>query len=150
MNMVRSKLVKKLQHYCGYQERCHQEVENKLSRMGADPELVGDILTELIDDGFLDELRYAKSIARGKFRIHHWGRNKIISLLKEKNIPNETIEIALEEIDDEEYRIQLQRLLRKLFEEKKDLNKTIQSLIQKGFETELVYELASGLNKQAG
>jgi regulatory protein len=145
MNTSKITLLKKLQNYCAYQDRCHFEAQQKLIQLGADPETADEIFLELIQDGFLNEERFARSVARGKFRIHHWGKTKIIAHLKAKFISDPIIQIALGEIEDEEYQDQLKLLLKKVHQEKKDPNKTIQALIVKGFESELVYEFASGL-----
>ena len=145
MQTIKSTLLKKLQHYCAYQDRCHFEVNQKLTQLGADKETADEIFLELLDEGFLNEERFARSIARGKFRIHHWGKNKIIAHLKARFITDPIIQIALTEIEEEAYHQQLQILLKRIFEEKKDLNRTIQALIVRGYESELVYEMASGL-----
>lgn len=145
MQTIKSTLLKKMQHFCAYQDRCHFEAEQKLLKLNADKETAGEIMLELIDEGFLNEERYARSIARGKFRIHHWGKIKIIAHLKARFISEPLIQIALSEIEDEEYIQELQKQMEKIFKEKKDQNKTIQALITKGFESDLVYELSSGL-----
>ena len=145
MQTIKTTLLKKLQHYCAYQDRCHFEVELKLTQLGADKETSGEILLDLIDDGFLNEERFARSVARGKFWIHHWGKNKIIAHLKARFISDPLIQLSLTEIQEEEYQQQLSILLKKIFKEKKDLNRTIQALIVRGYESELVYELASGI-----
>ena len=82
MQTIKSTILKKLQHYCAYQDRCHFEVEQKLKQLNADKETSDELFLQLIDEGFLNEERFARSIARGKFRIHHWGKNKIIIHLK--------------------------------------------------------------------
>jgi regulatory protein len=145
MQTLKIILLKKLQHYCAYQDRCHFEVQQKLSKLNADEEIAQEIFSTLIDEGFVDEERFARSIARGKFRIHHWGKNKIIAHLKARFIPEPVIQLALTEIDNEEYLQQLNIQIKKVYSEKKDLNRTIQALMVKGFESELVCELTSEL-----
>ena len=61
--------LKKLQRYCVYQERCHQEVRQKLLDLGIYGDDLEDIIVELIEDNFLNELRFAQMYAGGKFRI---------------------------------------------------------------------------------
>lgn len=147
MQSTKLTLLKKLQHYCAYQDRCHFEVEQKLTQLGADKETAAEIFSELLEDGFLNEERFARSVARGKFKIHHWGKNKIIAHLKARSISDPMIQVALTEIEEEAYHQQLNLLLKKIFQEKKDVNRTIQAMIVRGFESELVYEMASGLQK---
>src|SRR5690348_15012185 len=93
----------KILHYCKYQERCHSEVRNKLYDMGFTSEKVERQLSELIDCGVLNEERFARAFARGKFRMLHWGRDKIKQQLKIKKISDYCIRKGLSEIDDEQY-----------------------------------------------
>ena len=65
---------KKLEHYCAYQERCHQEVVQKLKSLNMIPEAIDQIIGQLISDNYLNETRFAQSFARGKFRIKKWGK----------------------------------------------------------------------------
>ena len=70
--------------YCAYQERCHQEVRDKLYYWGLHSEDVEALISQLISEGFLNEERFAKAYAGGKFRIKNWGRNKIKKELKHR------------------------------------------------------------------
>ena len=78
--------LKKLQRYCAYQDRCHQEVRSKLLDLGIYGHDLEEVIVALIEDNFLNEERFARSFTRGKLRIKHWGRNKILQELKKKNI----------------------------------------------------------------
>ncbi|HCM75832.1 MAG TPA: RecX family transcriptional regulator, partial [Cytophagales bacterium] len=69
--------LQKIYHYCAYQERSHKEVRNKLYDYGLWGSEVEDLLTRLITEDFLNEERFAKSFAGGKFRMKKWGRIKI-------------------------------------------------------------------------
>ncbi len=81
----------KLEHYCAYQERCHQEVVNKLQELGMIPAAIDAIISSLIQNNYLNEMRFAQSFARGKFRIKKWGKNRILRELKLRNISNYNI-----------------------------------------------------------
>ena len=76
----------KLQRYCAYQDRCHQEVRTKLIDLGVFGDTLEEIITDLIKDNFLNEERFARSYARGKFRMRKWGRIKIRQELKLRKI----------------------------------------------------------------
>jgi regulatory protein len=73
--------IKKIEHYCAYQERCH-EVESKLRSMKMDADESDQIIAHLIKENFLNEERFACSFARGKHRIKHWGTIRITNELK--------------------------------------------------------------------
>lgn len=104
-------VLEKLRNYCAYQERCHMEVRFKLLLLGMKNQELENILTQLIEEGFLDEMRFAKSFARGKFRNKKWGRNRIVKELKKRQIGQYLIEASLKEIDSVEYQDTLQDLL---------------------------------------
>lgn len=137
--------LKKLQHYCAYQDRCHYEVEMKLKELDVTEDVAGEVILSLIQDGFLNEERFTRSYARGKFKNQQWGKIKIISGLMAKRISEPLIKEALTEIDEEEYSKVLEDLLMKIYHQKNDLYKAISSLAAKGFETELIYKAAEQL-----
>ena len=86
-----NELQSKLEHYCVYQDRCHQEIERKMNEYQMIPEAKEKILLHLMRHDFLNEERFSKSFARGKFRIKHWGKQRIIRELKIKNISSYNI-----------------------------------------------------------
>src|SRR5690606_31482904 len=94
----------RLKRYCVYRERCHKEVESKLKELRMIPEAQAKIIGVLLQEGFLNEERFAKSFARGKFKIKKWGKFRIVRELKNRDISTYNINSALREIDDEEYR----------------------------------------------
>lgn len=133
--------------YCAYQERSHQEVKNKLYELGLNSSDADELLTYLITEGFLNEERYAKLFAGGKFRIKHWGRIKIVHALESKGLSRNCIRIGLKEIDEDDYVLTLKRLISEKVAEHSGENlfiardKVSKTLIQKGYEPELVWKI---------
>jgi regulatory protein len=132
-------------NYCAYQERTQQEVRDKLYSIGLYSDEVEQVLTELIIEDFVNEERFAKTYARGKFNLKHWGKVKIAHELKRKKISPFCIRKALEEIEDDDYN----RVLKKLMNQRLSgyqgddyviKNKTARFLINRGFEAEIVWE----------
>ena len=138
---------KALENYCAYQERCHKEVEKKLYELKMIPEAREKIILHLLQHNYLNEERYAKSFARGKFSIKKWGKRRIINELKFKGISTYNINVALKEIDDNDYIQTLTKIAHKKLpfikesNEFKKRNKLTTFLISKGFETDLVYKV---------
>jgi len=128
------------------QDRCQWDVRQKLSEWGLLENTKNIIMIELINDGFIDEERYARSFCRGKFRIKKWGRRKIEFELKKKNISSVCIKKGMEEIDEKEYLKALENQAEKkngLIKEKnhfKRQTKLGNYLIKRGFEANLVWE----------
>lgn len=148
-------ITKKIEHFCAYQERCHQEVVQKLRGMSIDSHTIDEIVVYLIQNQFLNEERFACSFARGKHRIKHWGNIRIINELKARNISQTIIKMALTEISTEEYFSTFERLSNRIWEnitEKNELKKRkkfCDHLLRKGFESQLVYEKVKELEKAA-
>ena len=136
----------KLEHYCAYQERCHQEVVNKLRELGMIPTAIDSIITSLIQNNYLNEMRFAQSFARGKFRIKKWGKNRILRELKLRNISNYNIKKGMEQISEEDYHTTFMELFEKRKKEvarlhiEKQKKKLISYLSYRGWETELIYD----------
>ena len=108
-------MYEKMKHYCAYQERCQKEVEEKLRELKVDQDMADEIMLSLIHENFVKEERYAKAIARGKFRINQWGKVKIKMLLRNSRITTNLIELAMQEIDSIEYQNTIKELYLKKF-----------------------------------
>ena len=136
-------LLAKIQRYCAYQDRCHQEVRSKLLSMKVYGKELEELMGDLIQEGFLNEERYAKSYVRGKFRIKRWGRVKIKQKLKQHKISDYCIERGLLEISEEEYATTLDALIQqeitKLIPPINKIKLT-KKLMLKGYEYPLVLE----------
>ena len=100
----------------------------------------------MIQENYLNEERFARSFARGKFSIKKWGRNRIVNELKLRQISRFNIKIALAEINEEDYRVALDELAKKRWEQLQETNiqkkkkKTADYLLYRGWESHLVYE----------
>lgn len=103
----------KVENYCAYQERSQQEVRDKLYRLGLHRAEVEQTIAQLIEDGFLNEERFAKAFVLGKHRMKKWGRFKIKQALKLKSVSEPLIKIALTELDEDEYRANLKEIILK-------------------------------------
>ncbi|WP_435623738.1 regulatory protein RecX [Flagellimonas sp.] len=143
----------KMERYCAYQERCHKEVANKLKEMRMIPEAVDSILAHLIQENYLNEERFAKSYARGKFNIKKWGKSRIKNELKLRDISKYNIQLALKEIDEEDYFTTLDLLAKKRLSQLSESNKARKRkkladyLLYRGWESQLVYEKVMELTK---
>jgi len=102
--------LRKIKHYCGYQERSHNEVKQKLYGFGLYKNEVEQLLSQLIEENYLNEERYAIAFAGGHFRMKQWGKTKIKYELKQKKIGDYLIKKALASIDDEDYEKTFQKL----------------------------------------
>jgi regulatory protein len=144
---------KRLEGYCAYQDRCHKDVVIKLKDMRMIPEAIDQIVAHLIQEKYLNEERFAKSFARGKFKMKNWGRNRITSELKRRDLSKYNIKIALKEIDDDLYHETLDILARKRLTAIKETSiqkrkrKLADYLLYRGWESHMVYDKVNELVK---
>ena len=137
--------LQKLRHYCGYQERSHGEVQEKLYSFGLRKKDVEAALATLIEENYLNEERFALQFAGGHFRLKSWGRVKIRYELKQRQVSEYCIKKALAAIDEEDYEKMLGRLAEKKWETLNDetnifsrKRKLQDYLMQKGYESDRV------------
>lgn len=141
----------KLETYCAYQERSQWEVRRKLYEKGIKGDSAEELISEMIAADFLNEERFARSFARGKFRIKHWGRSRISRELKMREISPRCIKDGLSEIDPEEYYDALLTQAEKKWEKTPEKDpfkkryKVVSYLMAKGFEQDLVQEAVDSL-----
>ncbi len=137
--------LQKAKHYCAYQERCHSEVREKLYSFKLHRNEVEQLLTQLIEENFLNEERFAIVYAGGKFRIKYWGKEKIKYSLKQKRVSDYCIRKALSEISTTDYNKTFNSIADKkratlkseknIFIKKRKLKDYLQ---QRGFEIKLI------------
>ena len=136
----------KARRYCAVQERCHQEVRDKLYTWGSHQQEVEQVIGQLIGEGYLNELRFAEHYAVSKFRQKGWGRVKIREALKFKKVSAPCIKNGLAAIDDEEYMAYLASAVEKLRSKTKGRNawereqRVKRYLMTRGFESDLIEE----------
>ncbi len=140
-------ILMKISAFCAYQERTQQEVRDKLYGYGLQKDSVEALIVRLIGENFINEERFARTYAGGKFRIKSWGRKKIQEGLKQKNISEYCIRQAMKEIPEKEYLARLRELIEKRSAKEQESNeykrkyKIAQYVISKGYEADLVWEM---------
>ena len=145
MTFTQKQIYMAMQKFCDYQERCHKDVHIKLREFNLYEDEKNEIINELITQNYLNEERYAKAYAGGKFRQNEWGKIKIINELKFKQVSPYNIKSALQEINDDDYKKTLLHLIEKkaktLPKSLKDYQKkykVTEYLMQKGYEYEWI------------
>ena len=150
--LTKEQALPKVRQYCAYQERCHSEVKEKLYSFGLYKKDVEQLISNLIEENYLNEERFAIVFAGGRFRIKHWGKVKIKYELKQKQVSEYCIKKALQEINSADYLKTLYKLAEgklKLLEVEKNIftkKKKLQDyLLQKGFEGQLIQTVIKDL-----
>lgn len=143
--------LEKMKNWCAYQERSQFEVRNKLVEYGIFNEEAENIISQLIQENFLNEERFALAFARGKFRIKRWGRIKIKLELKQHKVSEYCISKALKQIDDNEYFATLEKIIEKKTKEVKESNKIkkqykiIKYAMSRGYEQDIIMDAIKNL-----
>ena len=151
-NIGTEKALQKAKYYCAYQERSHAEVKKKLYGFGLYKIEVELLMSQLIEEDYLNEERFAMAFAGGKFRIKHWGKTRIKYELKQRQVSHYCIKKALAAIPDEDY----EKGLNKLAEEKLSSLKNEQNvfikksklqnyLVGKGYEYNIISEILKSI-----
>ena len=144
-NFSVSELQKKLEYYCTYQERCHQDVVQKLWSLGVTGPQQDELLVHLIALNFLNEERFAHTFTLSKFHQKKWGKIRIKNELKQRQLNERLIRQALNSLPEEEYETTFESLAKKTWEAITGTNtlqkqkKFCDSLLRKGWESERVY-----------
>lgn len=140
--------LQKARNYCSYQERYTKQLWDKLEQWGVRENKRDDIIKQMQKESYLDDNRYAQFYARGKHKTRKWGRIRIKMELQAKGLNQDVIKEALYAIDDDDYLTNLKELLENklasLSKEKNEYikkNKAAQSLMRKGYEGDLVWDI---------
>ncbi len=147
-------ILKKICSFCAYQERTQDEARKKLSEWKVFSDEAEEIIAWLIVENFINEERFAKIFAGGKFRIKNWGRKKIIFELKSRKLSPYCIQSGLLEISEEDYIETIDVLIKKKSDSTNESNSLIKKqkianyLIGKGYESELIWSRLSEIKKQ--
>lgn len=106
------KVLSRLRNLCSRREYCAGDVRAKaLAALDGDEPAAGQVVGELLGDGYVDDRRYCAAYAREKSSISGWGGLKIRHALSQKGISSEDIDAGLAEIDAERAAERLDRLL---------------------------------------
>ena len=149
--LTKEQALPKIRHYCVYQERSHKEVKEKLYGYGLFKPDVELLISQMIEEDYLNEERFAIQFAGGKFRMKQWGKVKIMMGLKEKYISPYCIKKGLAAIDEKDYLKTLEKEAQKKWASLKGEQyisregKTRNYLLQKGFESALIQQAIKNL-----
>ena len=153
-HLTKEQALPKIKHYCSYQERSHTEVKEKLYSFGLWKKDVEILLSQLIEENYLNEERFARLFAGGKFRMKQWGRIRIKYELKQRQVSEYCIKLGLKEIGEEDYLATLKKQAEKkwkMLKGEKNIfiknKKAADYLLRKGFEKDLIENALASAGK---
>ena len=143
--MERDVALKKILHYCDYQDRCKKEIFTKLNSFELADDDRNFIVGFLNDEGFINDERYCRSYVKSKLNLKKWGVNKIKLSLITKGVDREIIDNVISEIDQDSYKEELVNLLKNKKINESDPYKRKAKLVRyavgKGYSYSLVMEV---------
>ena len=135
-----SEAIFKTEAYCSQAERCESELKIKLKQWRVPQEWWDKIINQLKADNYISSSRYVDAFVREKYRFNKWGKQKIVQALRMKQLPETLIQEAMDEIDREEYLLNLSSLIKRKMNDVKAKNeyerngKLIRFALSRGFE----------------
>ena len=146
--------LKKMLHYCNYQDRCKKEIYSKLNSLELDDDNDKNFIIDFLqDEGFINDERYCRLYVKSKLNVKKWGVNKIKLSLISKGIDKDIINNVLSEIDEDSYKDELVNLLKN-----KKINETdpykrkaklVRYAVSKGYSLSLVMEVCETISRDA-
>lgn len=116
-----ARVTDRMRRLCSRREYCRSDIMSKVVvALDGDKEQAAKIVETLVNEKYIDDLRYASAFARDKSSIAGWGETKIRYMLSAKGISREVVTQALEEIDDSRARTRLEKLLENKLKTLKD------------------------------
>lgn len=110
--MPASKALLQLSALCAASEQCEADLRTKMRRwMVSEPD-ADSVISQLRDQHFISDERYARAFVHDKFAFNGWGPRKIAFQLAQKGIGKATIQAVLAETPAEAWAQKLEELLR--------------------------------------
>lgn len=106
---------------CARGEYCSGDIHTRLYKWGVEKSIANKVVAKLIEEQFVDDLRFAKFYVRDKSKFNRWGKEKIVWQLRTKRVDQAIIDIAIEELDDDEM---LETLTGLLIEKNRQIKET--------------------------
>ena len=107
-----AKVTDRMRTLCSRREYCSADIMKKaMTALDGDRAQAEAVVAKLIDEKYIDDLRYSSAFARDKSSIAGWGETKIRYMLSAKGISKDTIAEALGCIDEDKASGRLEKLM---------------------------------------
>ena len=121
MTDQQKRILDRLRGLCSRREYCVADVLKKATDgLEGGHAAAQEVVDVLVNEKYVDDLRYASAFARDKSAIQGWGEVKIRYMLSAKGVSRDVIDKALEEIDQDKADSRLEKLLQNKLKSLKD------------------------------
>jgi regulatory protein len=140
-----SLIKEKLKNYCAFQERCTNDIIEKLYSLKVPSNLHPEIINYLKEYDFLNDHRFLESYINGKINLKKWGAQKIIWHLQKKGFSRNEILQVLNTVNTDSFFKNAKELAEFKLADKKltieNKGKIYRYLFNKGYNKEMIYEI---------
>lgn len=133
----------KAEAYCARAEHCAADVRRKLYEWGAPEDFSDGIVENLYKNEFLNDARFCAAYVHDKVEYQSWGRIKIQAGLRALNLPEDEIQKSLDEIDEKQYKKNLEALIKQRKSDPEE--KRARFLLQRGYTYEEIKQFFNNL-----
>ena len=130
------------------------EMRRHLERKRVEGSVVDRALAIMIEDGYLDDARFARLFAQDKRELEHWGAGRIERALLGRGIARELVDSAIGAPDSagelDRALVLLHRRLRSAPRNRRERERALGVLVRKGYDPELALEALLAFAREAG
>jgi regulatory protein len=134
-------------------ERTAGEVRGQLQRQALGPATIEAAIQILLEQGYLDDARYARLFAQDKRELEGWGADRIRRTLLERSIPREMVDQLLSEPTPETELERALALLRRRYSspprDRRERDRALGVLLRKGYDSELALHALTAYGGEA-
>jgi len=131
---------------CSLSEHCSSQIQEKLLSWGVSDKDTEEIINHLVEENFIDDIRFSRAYCHDKFCYNHWGRTKIRQMLRHLRLSDGEIAEGMKAIPDESYDETLMDVLRAKDRTLRETDmyqrkgKLVHHLLSRGFEMGIVLD----------
>ncbi len=137
--------------YLGRRDRTVVEMRRHLEGKRVEPDLIDDTVAELLEQGYLDDARYAQRFAEDRRTLDAWGVERIEQRLIAVGVDRADIAAALAaqpaEAELDAAVALLRRKLREPPSDDRSREKALGMLVRKGYELDVAYDAVRAIER---
>jgi regulatory protein len=150
--VTEAKALKLAYAYLNRRDRTVAELRAYLLKRELAAEHVEAAVSELVEFGYVDDVRYARLFAEDKRSLEDWGSDRIRRSLAERGVDRALIDAALAEADPENDELsRALALLHRRFPQppadRRDRDRALGVLVRKGFDSDLAIDALSAYSR---